>query len=53
MPLGVINIAHIANLYRSYGIENVFVGQDNAHVFGDVFAQMKSSFNHLDSIVHI
>jgi sugar phosphate isomerase/epimerase len=50
---GVIDFAPIAQLCKKYGIENILVEQDNAPMLGDVFAQMKSSFDHLDSIVHI
>lgn len=50
---GSIDFAPIAKICKSYGIENVLVEQDNAPDFGDVFAQMKSSFDHLNPIVHI
>ena len=50
---GVIDFAPIAKLLKKYGIENILVEQDNAPNFGDVFAQMKMSFDHLNPIVHI
>jgi sugar phosphate isomerase/epimerase len=50
---GVIDFAPIAKLLKSHGIENVLVEQDNAPMLGDVFAQMKQSYDHLDKIVHI
>lgn len=50
---GVISFAPLARLCKSYGIENILVEQDNAAQLGDVFVQMKSSFDHLDKIVHI
>lgn len=50
---GVIDFAPLAKLCKQYGIENILIEQDNAPDFGDVFAQMKSSFDHLNPIVHI
>ena len=50
---GVIDFKPLAELCKKHGIENVLVEQDNAPDFGDVFAQMKLSFDHLESIVHI
>ncbi len=50
---GVIDFAPIAKLCKKYGIENILVEQDNAPDFDDVFAQMKMSYDHLNSIVHI
>lgn len=50
---GIIDFAPIAKLLKKYGIENILVEQDNAPALGDVFAQMKSSFDHLNPIVHI
>lgn len=50
---GVIDFAPLAKLLKSYGVENILVEQDNAPMLGDVFAQMKSSYTHLDKIVHI
>ena len=50
---GVTDFLPIAKTCKKYGIENVLVEQDNAPDLGDVFAQMKSSFDHLDPIVHI
>ena len=50
---GIIDFAPLAKLCKSYGIENILVEQDNAPALGDVFEQMKFSYDHLDSIVHI
>lgn len=50
---GVTDFLPIAKLCKKYGIENVLVEQDNAPDLGDVFIQMKSSFDHLNPIVHI
>lgn len=50
---GVTDFAPIAQCCKKYGIENILVEQDNAPDLGDVFAQMKSSFDHLNPIVHI
>ena len=50
---GVTDFRPIAKLCKKYGIENILVEQDNAPDLGDVFLQMKSSFEHLDPIVHI
>ncbi|MBE6644707.1 MAG: hypothetical protein E7612_04920 [Ruminococcaceae bacterium] len=50
---GVIDFVPLAKLCKKYGIENILVEQDNAAMLGDVFEQMKSSFDHLNPIVHI
>ncbi len=50
---GVIDFAPLAKLCKEYGIVNIQVEQDNAPQLGDVFVQMKSSYDHLDKIVHI
>ncbi len=50
---GVTDFVPIAQCCKKYGIENILVEQDNAPDFGDVFAQMKMSFDHLNPIVHI
>ena len=50
---GVTDFKPLALLCKKYGIENIHVEQDNAPMLGDVFAQMKSSFDHLNPIVHI
>ena len=50
---GVTDFKPLAELCKKYGIENILVEQDNAPMLGDVFAQMKSSFDHLNPIVHI
>lgn len=50
---GVTDFLPIAKLCKKYGIENILVEQDNAPMLGDVFVQMKSSFDHLNPIVHI
>ncbi len=50
---GIIDFAPLAKLCKSHGIENILVEQDNAPNFGNVFEQMKISFNHLNPIVHI
>lgn len=49
---GVTDFAAITAMCKKYGIENVLVEQDNAPTLGDVFEQMKSSFVHLDPILH-
>ena len=50
---GVTDFRPIAKLCKKYGIENILVEQDNAPDLGDVFLQMKSSYEHLNPIVHI
>lgn len=50
---GLTDFLPIAKLCKKYGIENILVEQDNAPDLGDVFVQMKSSFDHLNPIVHI
>lgn len=50
---GITDFAPLAKLCKQYGIENILVEQDNAPTLGDVFEQMKSSFDHLNPIVHI
>lgn len=50
---GVIDFAPLARLLKSHGVENILVEQDNAPMLGDVFEQMKASYDHLDKIVHI
>ena len=50
---GIIDFAPLAKLCKEYGVENILVEQDNAPDLGDVFEQMKSSFDHLNPIVHI
>ena len=50
---GVIDFAPLAKLLKSHGVENILVEQDNAPMLGDVFEQMKASYDHLDKIVHI
>ncbi len=50
---GVTDFSEIALRCKKHGIENILVEQDNAPDLGDVFAQMKSSFDHLNPIVHI
>lgn len=44
---GVIDFAPFVPLCESYGIKNAHVEQDNAPELGDVFEQMKSSYEHL------
>ena len=44
---GVIDFAPLKELCEKYGIENAFVEQDNAPDLGDVFVQMKESFDNL------
>ena len=44
---GVIDFKPLAELAKSVGIKNVHVEQDNAPDLGDVFEQMKSSYDHL------
>ena len=50
---GVTDFVPLANLCKKYGIENIYVEQDNAPELGDVFEQMKRSYDFLDKIVHI
>ena len=50
---GLTDFLPIAKLCKKYGIENILVEQDNAPDLGDVFLQMKSSYDHLEPIVHI
>ena len=47
---GIIDFAQLAHCCKKYGIENVYVEQDNAPDLGDPFVQMESSLNHLKSI---
>ena len=50
---GVTDFLPLAKLCKQYGIENILVEQDNAPTLGDVFEQMKSSFEHLNPIIHM
>ena len=47
---GIIDFAHLAKECKKYGIENVYVEQDNAPLIGDPFEQMNSSINHLRTL---
>ena len=44
---GVIDFKKLVALCESYGVRNAYVEQDNAPDLGDVFAQMKTSFDNL------
>ncbi len=44
---GVIDFKSLVALCEKYGVRNAYVEQDNAPDFGDVFAQMKISFDNL------
>ena len=44
---GVIDFKALVALCESYGVKNAYVEQDNAPDLGDVFAQMKTSFDNL------
>ena len=47
---GVIDFKSLVALCESYGVRYAYVEQDNAPDLGDVFAQMKTSFDNLDPI---
>ena len=48
---GVIDFRPLAECCRKYGINNILVEQDNAPNLGDVFLQMKTSYESLKDIV--
>jgi len=48
---GLIDFKPIIELCDKYGVVNAQVEQDNAPDLGDVFVQMKSSFDHLFPII--
>ena len=52
-PTEELKLSGRLTMRRKYGIENILVEQDNAPALGDVFAQMKTSFEHLNPIIHI
>lgn len=47
---GIIDFARLATECKKYGIENVYVEQDNAPDLGDPFAQMEKSYKHLKTL---
>ena len=49
--VGVIDFRTLADACRAHGIDNVLVEQDNAPTLGDVFEQMKTSYENLKNIV--
>lgn len=49
---GCLNFAHLFEVCREIGVENVLVEQDNAATMSDPFDEMKKSFSHLRPIVH-
>lgn len=44
---GIIDFTELVALCESYGVKNAYIEQDNAPDLGDVFAQMKTSFDNL------
>ena len=48
---GIIDFKTLADACRTHGIDNVLVEQDNAPALGDVFLQMKTSYENLKNIV--
>ena len=48
---GVIDFTALASLCKKYGIENVYVEQDNAPESGDSLAEMEKSYQHLNKII--
>ncbi len=47
---GIIDFAPLAKECKKYGINNVYVEQDNAPDLGDPFAQMEKSLKHLKTL---
>ncbi len=50
---GITDFVPMAKLCKAYGVENIYVEQDNADESGNPFAEMKKSYDFLDKIVHI
>lgn len=50
---GITDFVPMAKLCKKYGVENIYVEQDNAPETGSPFAEMKRSYDFLDKIVHI
>ena len=50
---GITDFVPMAKLCKKYGVENIYVEQDNAVETGNPFAEMKKSYDFLDKIVHI